>query len=262
MSNSQDSVARRRAERRRRIRRKRIITTLLVLLIIGIITGAILCFALLFPVESINATGSKIYTAEQIVKATEITEENNLLLVSEEKLFETVRKKLPYIDSLTIKKELPNSLKITVIDAKEYASFATKDGYFTVSKKGYLLNRYDEAPENTFVIKCKTKNLVLGEFVQIEKKSDGEILKLIVENCEIKNIPINYIDITNSLTLEAKVCDRFIVNFGTYANLDKKIAHLSGMISGIDKDKTGRINLSMWTSSKTEGSFVEGDVNK
>ncbi|MBR4072337.1 MAG: FtsQ-type POTRA domain-containing protein [Clostridia bacterium] len=262
MSNTKDAVERRRAERRRRIRRKRIITTLLVLFIISLITGIILAVALLFPVENITASGSKIYTSEQIIKASGITEENNLLFVNEDKLYEVIRKKLPYTDSVKIKKDLPNSLSIKVEDAKEYTCFNTDNGYYTVSKKGYVLEVYPEKPENLFYIECGIKNPVIGELVEIKKASDADVLKAIIENCEKKNINIDYIDITNSLSLEAKVCGRFIVNFGTYSNIDKKIAHLSGMLSGIPEDKTGRINLSMWTSDKTEGSFVEGSVNE
>ncbi len=32
------------------------------------------------------------------------------------------------------------------------------------------------------------------------------------------------------------------------------------MIKNIDKSKTGTVNLSMWSASNTEGSFVEGAV--
>ena len=40
-------------------------------------------------------------------------------------------------------------------------------------------------------------------------------------------------------------------------NLQEKIRHLSSMIKEIDPKKQGEINLSMWTSDNTQGTFKE-----
>ena len=85
MTYSQDEVKRRRAERRRKIRRKRIITGFISFLIVSVIVFAILSVTVLFPVKRVSVTGSKIYTANQIVKASEVTQNSNIFLVSSKK---------------------------------------------------------------------------------------------------------------------------------------------------------------------------------
>ena len=61
--------------------------------------------------------------------------------------------------------------------------------------------------------------------------------------------------------LLARLKKEYIEKNAIYEEVRKKIAHLKGMVSKIDEDKSGKINLSMWTSQKTEGTFVESEIN-
>ena len=260
MNYSQEDVNRRRKERRRKIRKKRIISGLISFFILSLVVLAILCVTVFFPVERVTVTGSKKYTPQQVVDASGITQDTNLIVVSENKLTEKIREKLPFVDSIKIKRDFPNHLLLSVNDAKEYAVIKKGSEYYTVSKKGYVLSKYSKKPKDILEIVCGKKNLTLGKMAELNSESEVSAIEQIITNLRNKSITINYVDVTDSLNLEVKVCGRFIVNFGTSANLDKKIAHLDGMVAKIDQDKTGKINLSMWSSQKTEGTFVEGDI--
>ncbi len=262
MSNEREEAIKRRQARKRKIRRRRIRTAFITFIILSLIVGVVLCFTVLFPIKNISASGSKLYTAEQLISSSGIKNEDNLLLVNEDKVLEKIRETLHFVDSIKIEKKLPDSLSIVATDAKEYACFKNENSYYTVSKSGYLLKSYEEIPDNTFLIVTDIEKAVLGEQIILKDSNSAELLKTMVNSLEKNGIPINYIDVSDNLNLEIKVCGRFIVNLGTHTNLEKKILHLSGMVDGIDKTKTGRINLSMWTSSKTEGSFVEGSIDE
>ena len=95
------------------------------------------------------------------------------------------------------------------------------------------------------------KNVVFSE-----EKSET-LINDIVSLAGEYSLKIDGIDITNELSLTVGVDGRFTVNFGTSNNLYEKFAHLSGMIKNIDEGKSGKIDLSMWTSSNTQGTFVE-----
>jgi len=261
MSYEREEIMKRRAERKKRIRRRRIFTAFLSFVFISLLVLVILCFTVLFPIKTVSAKGSKLYTAEQIVTASGITEKNNLFTVSEKELTEKIRVKLPFVDAIEIKRELPDTLIITATDAKECACIKDGDTYYTLSRKGYVLSSYPEKPEGVFLIVCNSKPLTLGEKAELKKENEINAISLVVDNLTTKKIVIDYIDVSDILNITAKVEGRFVVNFGNSANLDKKIAHLSAMVSKIEENKTGKINLSMWTSQKTEGTFVEGDIN-
>ena len=83
------------------------------------------------------------------------------------------------------------------------------------------------------------------------------LIKDIISLAGEYSLKIDGIDITNELAVTVGVDGRFSVNFGTSNNLSEKFAHLSGMVKNIAEDKSGKIDLSMWTSSNTQGTFVE-----
>ena len=261
MNYSQEEVKRRREERRRAIRRKRMIAGFISFLIISVLILAVLSVTVLFPIKRVSVTGSKIYNANQIVEASGVKQDTNMILVSAKSLTEKIRLKLPFVESVKIKRDFPDRLVITVVDAKEYAVIKSGDAYYTISKNGYALNKYIDKPDGVFEIMCAVKDITLGTKIQVKDKNQSKILETLIKNLEEKSIQIDYVDVTNTVNIKAKVCGRFLVNFGTNTNLSKKIAHLNGMVEKIDEDKTGKINLSMWTSQKTEGSFVESEIN-
>lgn len=245
--------------RRKKIRKRRIKVFLCFLLVISI---GIFCFLLktrLFPVKKIVAKGSEIYSSEQIIKSSDINKKTPILSISEKKLKKTLSKKMPYIEDLKVKIDFPESVTITVIDAKEYYAFKTIDGYFAVSKKLNVLNLYPEKPENTVEVYANDLKLKIGQLVGFKDISQKELFELIIKQIDDNKIKLNSIDITDSVRLTVFVEDRFEVNLGNKDNLVEKIRHLSGMISEIG-DRKGKINLEMWSKNDSKGTFIAENV--
>ncbi len=257
MAEKKDDVAMRRKLRRRKIRRRRLAIGFVFFLIFSLAVFAVLSLTVLFPIKHVTASGSKIYSDEEIIKASKITKDDNLFALSESKLEKRLRKKLPYIDTVTINRTLPDTVSIKFKDAKEYACYNVYGKYYVVSDKNFVLGEYNELPQNVFEIRASGVKCKTGEQVYFEKESTYDLANELVEKLRSFDIAINRIDVTNIYNISVRVDSRFDVTFGTKENIDKKIAHLSGMIKNIEKDRTGKINLSMWTSSKSEGSFTQ-----
>lgn len=255
MAEVNEDVKRRRAERQKKIRRRRLIISLIFLLITSLVVFAIMCLTVLFPVLNVVAQGSEIYTASQIASASGINEETNLFTVSNEQIEKTIKSKLPYVDTVTLKRELPDTVKLYVTDAQEYACVESEGLYFVISESGFVLNSYEEIPDNTFLINAGAARCKIGTQISYENSRAAELSQKISELLNKSDIKINSIDVTNTVNLTVRVCDRFDVKLGTEENLDKKILHLGGMIKSIG-DRSGQINLSMWSESQSEGSFV------
>ena len=256
-----DDFERRRAERQRRIKKRRLVIFFICFIIVMLAVGIALSLTIFFPIESITAKGSKIYTSEQIIKACGVSEGDNLFTFTQKEMSEEIRKTLPYVNGVSIKRSLPGNVVITVSDAAEYACYNIDEKYFVTDKSGFVLNEYDTIPENVFEIRANGVKCKVGEYVQYKESETDKTVSQLVDVLSSSKIHINYIDVTDMLAVTAKVENRFVVQFGTVNNLDKKTAHLAGMIKNIDPQKTGKINLSMWTSSKTEGTFIEGAVD-
>lgn len=222
--------------------------------------GIALSLTVFFPIENLTAGGSKIYTSEQIINACGVSKGDNLFTFTQNEMCDKIRKTLPYVKGVKVKRRLPGNVEITVSDATEYACYKTDEKYFVTDKTGFVLNEYDSVPENVFEIRANGVKCKVGSYTEYKDDEIEKTVLQLVDTLTSSKIHINYIDVTDTLAVTAKVENRFIVLFGTVNNLDKKTAHLAGMIKKIDSQKTGKINLSMWTSSKTEGTFIEGAV--
>ncbi len=252
----QSDVNKRRAARRKQIRRKRIKAAFIFFLIIALITLAIMCFTVFFPIKRINVSGSKIYKNSQIIKASGLTTDDNLFVVSEEKIEDKIRRKLPYIDSVTLKRVLPDAVVLTVVDAKEYAYYMADGKYYIISDNNYVIKEQTEEPENVFQIVAGGIKGNVGEAVVYENVAESELAQTVIDALGKKNIDIDVVDVSNVLNITLEVEGRFTVEFGNKDYIDEKVAHLASMIESIG-DRDGNINLTMWTPENSQGSFVE-----
>lgn len=253
---SQSDVNRRRALRQKKARRRRLKVLFVFFLIVALITVGIMCFTVFFPIKRINVSGSEIYSKSEIVKASQLTTDDNLLSVSEEKVEENIRQKLPYVKSVKLKRVLPDAVILTVTDAEEYAYYQSGDGYFVLGDNGYILKEQNEIPENVFQIVTSGIEGNVSQKAQYKNSAEEQLVNTLITYLKEKEINIDKIDVSNILQISLEVENRFTVVLGTSDYLTEKIAHLEGMINSIP-DRKGKINLSMWTPTNSQGSFVE-----
>lgn len=255
----QNDVQKRRAARQKKARRRQLKILLIFFLIIALITLIIMCFTVFFHVKRISVSGSKKYTNSQIIKASGISTDDNLFVISENEIEENIRKKLPYVEDVKLERNLPDAVILTITDAKEFACYKTDREYCIVSEKEYVLKKSKEHPENVFVITTSGVSAELSEIVVYENSAEKNVVDELISLLQKHSINIDEIDVTNLIDIKINVEDKFVVELGTNENLSEKIAHLSGMIESIG-NQSGKIILSMWTPANRQGTFVE-DTN-
>lgn len=262
MKKPRDEFERRRALRRKKIRRRRLLIGFITFMLFAAVVFAVLSVTVLFPVKTVNAGGKSRYSAEEIIKASGITQKNNIFTLSDEKTVEAIKKKLPYAGKITVTRKLPDTVNISIeSELKEFAYIHSDDGYYVVSDDFTVLNLYAERPEQLFAINCSGIGCKVGEKADFSKNKNGESLKRLINELVGSEIQVNAVKIGDSGVLSAVVSGRFKVNFGTAVDMQGKVAHLAGMLKAIEPDKTGRIDLSMWNSSTSEGTFIAGAID-
>lgn len=253
---SNDEFLRKRAIRQKKIRKRRLKIFFVIMLILSILTSVILCLTVFFPIEKINFKGSKIYTSEQLLKASGIEKGDNLFTVSKSEIESRLRKKLPYVEEIKLERKLPETLNVKVTDAEEFACYFIDNKHYIVSQSGWVLKTVPEKPTNIYTVygakaKCKVGSQI--EFLDSALKDLTDELSAVLLDTEIK---INSIDVSNILSINLQVEDRFEVKLGTSNFLNEKIKHLSGMIEKISENDGGKIDLSMWANDNSQGTFT------
>ena len=229
--------------------------TVLILLI-----AVILSLTILFPIKKITTKGSRVYTNQEIIKNCGIEVNDNLFTVSEKEVLNKLKAKLPFVETVEIERLLPDSLNIKITDAKEYACYQIGEKYFTVSQSGWVLREYIKKPDNIVLVISDKVSCKTGEVIEFQEGNSHSVSQTIIDELVKMNVSVDSVDITEKTSLKAKIEGRFIVNFGTSVDLIPKIKHLNSMLEKIGKNDTGIINLSMWNSQNTQGTFVQNDI--
>lgn len=245
-----------RRQRKRKIRKRRFISFLLILLLVG--AGVFYYFlkTRLFPIKKIAVEGSKIYAAQEIISVGGISDKTPIMGITERSLKKKLQKKLPYVETVKIKRNFPDAVVITVSDAKEVFALRSDNGYFTLSENLRVLALLPYLPENTIEIKAKGLEPEIGNTVSFSDEQEEELFDSLYNHIKEKGVKLNGIDISNTVRITVFVEDKFEVNLGSNENIEEKINHLTGMVKEIGNRK-GKINLEMWSKSDSKGTFIE-----
>ncbi len=251
-----DEFIRKRMERQRKLRKRRLVAFFIVFIILLLCVGTVLSFTIFFPIDNLSVKGSKIYTVEEILAECDITKGDNLFAVSRTKTENILKKKLPYIESVTFERKLPGSLKLIVKDAVEFAGYKINDVYYVVSSEDWILEKRIEQPKDLLIIIASDVKCKVGSQIEFKDETQKEIITELTGALKEKNIKVTQIDTSNILEIKLNVEGRFEVNLGTTNNITEKIKHLGGMLEKIPDEKSGKINLSMWSNTNKNGTFT------
>lgn len=255
-----DEFLEKRKARQKKARRKRLITSFIVLILALVLIAITLCLTVFFPINKIKVTGSKIYTSDEIIANSGIKLGDNIFTFSEKKATKLLKSKLPFIEKVEFERNLPDVLTINLTDAKAYYCVLQNGAYYNVSKAGWVLEKVNEKNEGIFEIKASKMKCSVGNEIIFGDEKSYEMIKNTINLLEENNLKIDYIDVTNTITIKVGVEGRFDVNFGTENSLQNKVLHLKTTIESIAENKSGSINLSMWNDQKPQGTFVENNT--
>lgn len=127
---------RHRSRRRRRGRFGGLYRFLAVLAVLAAVAAACVVF---FRVNEVTVSGNARYTAQEIVDASGIGQGDNLIALSKGQIASTIRMKLPYVESVSINRRLPDGVEITVRERVAVASVESSGGRWLISSQGKLL---------------------------------------------------------------------------------------------------------------------------
>ncbi len=251
----QDEFLKKRALRQKKLKKRRAIVIFCLFMILLLLIGTILCFTVFFPIKVIKTTGSKIYTSEQIIEASNIEKGDNLFSTSRDKTELTLKSKLPFIEKIEFDRTLPDTLNIKVFDAKEKLAYHYKNAYYSVSDSGWVMKKYDKKPPNITVLEGVNATCKVGSPVDIKDGKEKDLILELKEKLLATKMKINKIDISNSVSIYLEIEDGITVKFGTGNYIDEKIKHLAKVVSEIEEGKKGEINLSMYTKDNPQCVF-------
>ena len=258
---NREEVIKRNIEMCKKRRKRRIIGFLVFLFFMLISVFIILSVTVLFPVKRIVVKNESIYTREEIVNASGIDNDSNMILLSKGKVTSKISKKLAKSGGISVEKIFPDTIKLTVKTATP-KYYLTNDGYFCVMDSDFkFIETTEEPPEKSIYIKLKTKfKHNLGETVAFSKEED-ELMKTILKLTSNKGFDVSGIDVSDDVNIKFIANGRIVVELGTNVDMEYKIKRFSAMYEKMSDKAQGVANMKAFANDNTKSLFKDVKID-
>lgn len=136
---SRDELRRAQLMRVQKKRRRKKAALSLVLFLLILCVGAVLTLTVFFHISNYEIKGNSRYTAQEIIDASGIAKGENLFLCKTEQAAGRIQEKLPYVDTVTIRRKLPDKLVITVEEAQLKLAVQQGNAWLVMTGGGKVL---------------------------------------------------------------------------------------------------------------------------
>lgn len=198
----------------------------------------------LFSVKNIVVLNNNHLTKEEIISISGINQGDNIYKRSvkeiKKALFENA-----YIEDVTIKKKLPNTIEIDITERNINYMIQFSDTYVYLSNQGYMLEQTSEKANVPIIVGLSTdqNSVVIGGRLNNEDLSK---MNRIIKICELAKVNelsefISKIDISNEKNYVVEMESRGkVINFGdcsNYSDLNTKMLYLTSILAVTDNSK-------------------------
>ena len=233
--------------------KKRINTSKVVIIFSLILIVVIVLYTSLnsgiFNSDNIEIEGNKYVESEYIIKALEVNNNKNIFRYNIKDMEEILLNN-KYIDKVEIKRLLPNTLKVSIIEKEIVANLYNEEIYCYIDKEGNFIDEIDENNKDNEVITVHIDyNKTDSQEIKFKNEENKKRLLYLLEYIKEEGIykKIDNIDMTkpNSINMSTKEDINILLN--SDEELKYNISRLAMILADLQnkKQKGGEIDLSI-----------------
>lgn len=216
----------------------------------------ILAFSPLFDITKIKIEGNSILTENTILNVSGIKEGQNILRINKNEIKQNIET-LPYIDEVSIKRNWPDTLVISIKEKEAIAKIATVGAVLTLDEDANVLNSFSDNTDIDLPLIDKIEVFSYG--FDLLNTSDNEKINNILEVLKIfeKNDMLKLVEkIEQDSNVIIYTKEGHVANIGDINDLEYKIDRIRKVVE-IEQDEkyyfdTSNVNIStiskpLWT---------------
>ena len=222
----------------------------------AILTFAVIVIAIVFlmsvflRISDISVEGNEHYTDDEIINAIDIEQGDNLFFFDRFAAISRVFAKLPYVEEVSLERQLPNKVIITVQECKALAYIAVGDENWTIDRSCKVLGK---ATENELGDLIRVEGLDPGTLLIGERltSADGDDSMITFISDSLYQIQardlggnIHRMDFSDPLRARLQYGTRFTVVIGGKSGVDHKFAMLESVLEQLKEGDSGVIDVS------------------
>lgn len=220
---------------------KKINTSKLMILLSFILMMIIFIYIMLnsnlFNSSNIKIEGNKKISTSEIIKILDIKQDKNIFMYNVKQMEESIMKN-NYVESVKINREIPNKIKILIIEKEIVAVIKQEEKYCYIDKNGDLIEEIEKLDDNEKHLIVELKyNLSEGKSIEFKNEETKKRLLYLLECIKENNLykKINKINFEKSDTIKMYTNDKIKIILPN----DEEIAYNMAMISSILSDLQG-----------------------
>lgn len=220
------------------------------LMFVVIIVAIIFVMSVFFRVSDIRVTGNTHYTDEEIIRAIDIEEGDNLFFFDRFAAISRVFAKLPYIEEVTVLRKLPDMVTIEVTESTALAYIRLGDEKWTMDHNCKVLGKAadNETGQLVQVNGINPGTLLIGEQLTTSDGNAGEVeyLAEILYQIQERGLTaeISEVEFISPDDVQLRYDGRFTVKLGNSEKTEYKFGMLVAVIGKLGSGDVGLIDLS------------------
>lgn len=231
---------------RRRARFGRIYGIISALLIVAAVLAGCVIF---FRVSHVEISGNSYYTEEEILEASGIREGQNLYLINKFQVRDQLLTQLPYIQEVTIRRRLPDTITIQVTECSAGGAVESDGSWWVIGTDGKILaaaesgEGYTQVTGLTLLAPSPGTQMAVSEEDRLKMESLLELLQSLEENGVLDRA--DSVDLTSSSQLVLGYDGRFDVLIPLASDFSYKVRWMLEVVADNDSVKEGTIDMMM-----------------
>lgn len=262
----------------RKIKRKQ--KKQMALVTIVILISSVIAIMLLTPgfnIEKIKVYGNSVLAEEEIIRASGVVKGVNIFGVSLGRAKDNI-KSMGYIESVKVKRSLPSTIEITVVEEVGVAYIKAEEGYVIITADGRCIDITDglsksdgkaaeqnaAAPQLPLVKGMKSVTYRVGSMLKSEDEQQLEALVACLHEFSKYGyvFDMSQIDMANLNDIKFYYMGKDLcVTVGSTEKLGYKMECFGPILSQLGENPTGFINLERLTYRKEELPKPETEEN-
>lgn len=142
--------------------------------VVAVVLALFLGMSIFFKVENVQVTGTENYTPWDILDASGIQTGENLMTLNRASAGGRILQKLPYVDSVRIDIQLPDTVNIEIVEEDVYYAIEASDSsWWLMDNSGKILDKTNAAlaGDHTRIVGVKLESPVAGQKAQAAEKT-------------------------------------------------------------------------------------------
>ncbi|MBQ3557785.1 MAG: FtsQ-type POTRA domain-containing protein [Oscillospiraceae bacterium] len=237
-----------RKNRRRYKKRGRFGFLYKVLSVIALAAAVFMGATVFFRVENVEVTGNIRYDAAQVEQASGVSRGDNLFGLNKYDTAARIRRTLPYVESVNIRRRLPDTLILNLNECAAAAQFSNGEGGWLISASGKLLD-WSDAPHCLRVVGMDPVLPEVGTALTVkpeyQTRADGMIALLqALQELDMLSRATR-LDLSSITCIRMELDDRFTVKLPVSGDFSYLLAAMDKAIQSLEPFERGSLDLTV-----------------